>query len=416
MKTKILALCLLLTLLGRALPAADESIDFNKARQLAERSKRGETLTPAEEAYITRAKAEHKRQRVTDNPAPAADVGDIDKAKAQAIQQRRQKGEELSAEDKAYLRSAKVAQRASAPAQPRWTERLTPLTELGTAKYKGEDGGLYGGGKNEPPKIHLEAALKVAAKVQPLDAVGKPSKDGKIGLISVGMSNTTQEYSLFKPLADADPAKSPHVVIVDGAQGGRAAIHWVDPQSPLWKTIDERLKTAGLSVRQIQVAWMKQATGNPAKDGDFPQHAKVLQENLVKGLANLKEKFPNLRLVYLSSRIYAGYAKTPLSPEPYVYEEAFSVRWLIQDQIAGKPELNYDAAKGEVKSPLLLWGPYLWADGETPRKADGLIYKREDVRDDDGTHPSDTGRQKVADQLLKFLKRDATAKLWFTKQ
>jgi hypothetical protein len=122
----------------------------------------------------------------------------------------------------------------------------------------------------------------------------------------------------------------------------------------------------------------------------------------------------SVKLAYFTSRIYAGYAKTPLSPEPYVYEEAFAMRWLIQDQIAGKPALNYDAAKGEVKSPLLLWGPYLWADGETPRKADGLIYKREDLRDDDGTHPSDTGRQKVAEQLLMFLKTDATAKSWFT--
>ncbi len=417
MKTKALSLCLLLTLLVRFLPAAEEPIDFQKARQYHERQQRGETLTPAEEAYIKRAKAEHQRQPATGNPAPApsaAGAGDIDREKAQAIQQRRHNGENLSAEDTAYLRRAKAARRANAPAQPKWTEHLTPLTELGGAKYKGEDGGLYGGGTNEPPKIHLVAAMKEAAKVQPLDAGGKPSKDGKIGLISVGMSNTTQEYSLFKPLADADAAKSPRVVIVDGAQGGQAAIHWVDPKSPLWKTVDERLKAAGLSVRQIQVAWMKQATANPAKDGDFPQHAKVLQENLAKGLANLKEKFPNLRIVYLSSRIYAGYAKTPLSPEPYVYEEAFSMRWLIQDQIAGKPELNYDAAKGEVKSPLLLWGPYLWADGETPRKADGLIYKREDLRDDDGTHPSDTGRRKVADQLLRFLKSDATAKSWFT--
>ena len=88
------------------------------------------------------------------------------------------------------------------------------------------------------------------------------------------------------------------------------------------------------------------------------------------------------------------------------------MRWLIQDQIAGKSELNFDTSKGEVKSPLLLWGPYLWADGETPRKADGLIYQREDLRDSDGTHPSDSGRQKVADQLLKFFKSDATAKMW----
>jgi hypothetical protein len=417
MKTKTLSLCFLLTLLVRAMPAAEEPIDFDQARQYHERQQRGEALTPAEEAYINRAKAEQHRQKAASNPASAAsaaDAGDFDREKAQTIQQRRRNGEELSAEDKAYLRRAKAAQRASAPVQPMWTEHLTPLTELGTAKYKGEDGGLYGGGKNEPPKIHLQAAMREAAKIQPVDAAGKPSKDGKIGLISVGMSNTTQEFSLFKPLADADVAKSPRVVIVDGAQGGRAAIHWVDPQSPVWKTVDERLKAAGLSAEQIQVAWLKQATANPARDGEFPQHAKVFQENLAKGLANLKERFPNLRLVYLSSRIYAGYARTPLSPEPYVYEEAFALRWLIQDQIAGKPELNYDATKGKVKSALLLWGPYLWADGETPRKADGLIYKREDLRDDDGTHPSDTGRRKVADQLLKFLKSDATAQSWFT--
>ena len=66
--------------------------------------------------------------------------------------------------------------------------------------------------------------------------------------------------------------------------------------------------------------------------------------------------------------------------------------------------------------PLLLWGPYLWADGETPRKADGLICKREDLREGDRTHPSDTGRQKVANQLLKFLKTDPAASGWFVKQ
>ena len=47
----------------------------------------------------------------------------------------------------------------------------------------------------------------------------------------------------------------------------------------------------------------------------------------------LKGRFPNLQLAYVSSRSYAGYATTELNPEPYAYESAFAVRWLIQDQI-----------------------------------------------------------------------------------
>ena len=103
-----------------------------------------------------------------------------------------------------------------------------------------------------------------------------------------------------------------------------------------------------------------------------------------------------------------------LNPEPYAYESAFSVRSLIEDQIKGKTELNFDPKKGQVQSPLLLWGPYLWDDGVTPQKSDGLIWKREDLAGD-GTHPSQSGRQKVAELLLTFLKTDVNAKGWFLR-
>ena len=400
-------------------------VDFDKAGKIFERHKRGESITAEEEAYAKRAMAERKRQQDAGAPAPAkpgtgaVSAGEIDMQKARAIFQRQQSGEKISAEDEAYLQRAMASRgggggKVQAAPPPKWTEHLTPLTELGTAKYKGEDGGLYGGGKNEPPKTHLDAALKESVKIRPLDAEGNPSADGRIGLLSVGMSNTTMEYSRFKQIADADPAKSAKVIVLDGAQGGQTAARWADLQSPMWQKVDERMKAGGLGAKQIQVAWMKQAEAGPAQHGDFPKHAKQLQENLVKGLANLKEKFPNLRIVYLSSRIYAGYATTQLNPEPYAYEEAFTMRWLIQDQIAGKPELNFDPAHGAVKSPLLLWGPYLWADGVTPRKADGLIYTREDLSSGDGTHPADSARTKVANLLLNFLKTDPTAKGWFT--
>lgn len=416
------ALILSCFLFAPAPRAADEAVDFNRARQYFERRQRGETLTPDEEAYVRRAMAERQRQQGAANSGSGGTqgAGDVDMEKARAIFQRQQAGEKLSAEDEAYLRRAKAARSGGGgqrqPAPPPWTQHLTPLTELGAGKYKGEDGGLYGGGRNEPPESHRAAAMQEAAKVRPLDRDGRAAADGKIGLLSVGMSNTTQEFSRFMPIANADPAKSRHVVLIDGAQGGQTGLRWADPKSPLWQKVDERLAAAGLSAQQVQVAWMKQAEAGPAQYGDFPKHARQLQESLVKSLANLRRKFPNLRLVYLSSRIYAGYATTALNPEPYAYEGGFTMRWLIQDQIAGKPELNHDPTRGAVQAPLLLWGPYLWADGMTPRQADGLTYTRGDLSPSDGTHPADSGRQKVAELLLKFLQTDATAKAWFTGQ
>ncbi len=123
-------------------------------------------------------------------------------------------------------------------------------------------------------------------------------------------------------------------------------------------------------------------------------------------------RFPNLQLAYLSSRIYAGHATTALNPEPYAYESAYAVRWTIQRQMAGEPALNADPAKGAVVAPVALWGPYLWADGTSPRASDGLVWQREDFAPD-GTHPSPSGRQKVAALLLRFFQGDPTTQPWY---
>lgn len=87
---------------------------------------------------------------------------------------------------------------------------------------------------------------------------------------------------------------------------------------------------------------------------------------------------------------------------------------LVQHELAGDVDLNFIAKKGAVNSPLLLWGPYSWGDGTTPRKSDGLVWQRSDFVKD-GTHPSNSGRQKVAEQLLKFFKGDAHTRTWFVR-
>jgi len=291
---------------------------------------------------------------------------------------------------------------------------LKPLTEMtANDRYKGEDGGLYGAGKNEPPEAHLKAARSETMKIEPLDANGKPAPNGTIALVSISMSNATQEFSLFKQLADRDPKKSAHVTLVDCAQSGQAMAQWVDPQARAWIEADRRLQGANVSPNQVQVVWVKLANGLPT--GELTEHGRKLQSDTLSVLQNAKVRFPNLRIAYLSSRIYGGWTTRPLNPEPYAYEGAFAVRWLIQDQINGEARLNYHPARGLVKAPVLLWGPYLWADGTTPRKSDGLIYERADLAVD-GTHPSETGRQKVADMLLRFFHTDSLASMWYLKR
>jgi len=288
---------------------------------------------------------------------------------------------------------------------------LKPRTEMSADdRYKDEDGGLYGGGKNEPPPSHAAAARKEIEQIVPRDADGKPAADGMIALVSLSMSNATQEFSTFKPMADRDPQKSPRVTIVDCAQGGQAMAQWVDPKGRAWTEADKRLAAAKVSPNQVQVAWVKLANIMPT--GELSDHGKKLQQDTLALLHNAKTRFPNLRIAYLSSRIYGGYATTRLNPEPYAYEGAFPIRWLIQDQIKGAAGMNYDAARGAVQAPLVLWGPYLWADGTTPRKSDGLVWEQSDLAGD-GTHPSMSGRRKVADLLLRFFKTDPFANPWF---
>jgi hypothetical protein len=288
-----------------------------------------------------------------------------------------------------------------------------PLTEMSANdRYKGQDGGLYGGGTNEPPKEHRQAAKVSLQKIEPLDAAGQPANDGTIGFVSISMSNATMEFSTFKRLADADAEKSSRVTIVDCAQGGQAMAEWVDPRAHTWEEAARRLVAAKVAPEQVQVAWIKLANKRPS--GDLLEHGKQLEKDTLAVIQNAKAKFPNLRVAYLSSRIYGGYATSPLNPEPYAYESAFVVRWLIQRQIKGDKVLNIDKDHGDVRAPVLLWGPYLWADGVTPRKADGLVYRRDDLAAD-GTHPSPAGREKVAKLMLDFFKTDPLAKSWFAK-
>lgn len=411
----------LVSLLGAATlhsQTADTPVDFAKARQLFEKRQGGVTLTAEENAFLEKARAAHDAQMQksggSGQPAPQGQDG-IDWQKAQDLYRREKNGEKLSEADQKYLDHAKEVRNRGGnrggggrPANQRKApDALKPLTDMTAEEsYESEDGGLYGKGSNIPPEPLIKSAETALAQIKPLDAEGKPSDGGKIALVSISMSNATQEFSFFKGIADKDSRKSDKLTIVDCAQGGQTMAAWAQPEGRPWPEAMNRLQAAEVSPQQVQVAWVKLANAGPS--GSKTEHLATLEADTIKVLHLLKERFPNLRIAYLGSRIYAGYASTGLNPEPYAYEGAFAVRHLIQQQISGDESLALS------KSPLLLWGPYLWADGEKGRKFDDLKYTKEDFGSD-GTHPSNSGREKVAKQLLEFFATNPLAKGWFAK-
>ena len=393
-----------------------------------------------------------------------ADDAPIDPVRGRELMQKASRGDSLTADEQAYLDRVKRAIRERAmgkqpgatpsagttrtfSANPDDWKSLVPITDM-TAPYKGEDGGLYGGGKNEPPEAHRAAHLRETEKIVPRDASGEPSPEGKIGLITIGFSNPNIESEDFKRTADADPQKSPCVVIVNGCIGGRSAVMWawdgadilpkpeqerLDKEMDLlrmpkenrktaagvakdtWPTLAQRIESAGLSPKQVQVYWLKHVEANPKPLGEFPAHARTLQADITAVLQIARHRYPNLRVVYLSSRTFGGWSgRESGSPEPYAYESGFGTRWIVQAQMKGDAQLNFDPARGEVKAPLALWGPYLWAQGDSPRKLDGLTWTQGDVRPDQ-LHPNDSGCKKTTTLLLNFFKTNEGASRWFVK-
>jgi hypothetical protein len=277
---------------------------------------------------------------------------------------------------------------------------LTPLTDLKTGRFEGFQGGLYSAGTNVPSKAYLKKGLTYTKLVKPRNASGKAAADGKVVLLSVGMSNTTQEFSEFVREARAVKTDS-HLVIVDGAQGGQDADIVRNPNADYWRVLDRRLAAAGVTGAQVQAVWLKEALKRPTEP--FPNDAKRLQADLHAIVKLLGSRFANLRLVYVSSRTYGGYATTALNPEPYAYQSGFAVKWLVQERIKG-------SLSGR---PWVAWGPYLWTNG-TKGRSDGFVWTCADVRSSDGTHPSPSGQQKVAQLLLKFFSTNATSRAWFS--
>lgn len=151
-------------------------------------------------------------------------------------------------------------------------------------------------------------------------------------------------------------------------------------------------------------------------------------------------RYPSLKQVFVTSRIYGGWANgNPngcLNPEPLAYEEGFAVQRAIVAQINQDANItNSDQYSGQLDyqsngtghAPWFDWAPYLWADGVNVSPGSQLNWCDWSTRNDqhcvgdpgdvrfgdldtnftqyygDQTHPTGWGTGKVAGQLLKWI-------------
>jgi len=108
-----------------AVTAGEPAIDFERARQLLQQQRLGGTLTAEEHEYVQRAREARQKSMAAKARMPG--------------------------------RPARL--------EPRSSTGLVPLCDMSAEdRYQGEDGGLYGGGRNSPPDGHRRAADRVLAQ------------------------------------------------------------------------------------------------------------------------------------------------------------------------------------------------------------------------------------------------------------
>ena len=314
----------------------------------------------------------------------------------------------------------------------------TPLTDFSPGKlYLNTFQGFLYDGSNMPPPDHDAGGRASAAHVRPLDLMGNPSPSGKIVVVGLGMSNWTDELCgavrrrtdpcpphTFLGMAAAD-ARVNHasLVLLDCARSGYDAKKWLDDAYGSYSLcMNGPLASRGVSEGQVQVILWKNANAlggaghtaltpapglSPSAYCAASAHAAVdaciYERHLGTMVRYANARYPNLKQVFVHTRIYAGYASSRLNPEPYAYEYGFANKWFVAAQIRQRRTGAVDPTAGDLSArvaPWVGWGPYFWASGAEPRR-DGLGWSLADF-EGDYTHPSTIGARKVAVLMMDF--------------
>ena len=219
------------------------------------------------------------------------------------------------------------------------------------------------------------------------------ASNNKIIIIAISMSNGFQEFSRFIELYKNHPDVSNQIELINCAVGGSALERWLTEDS-LW----EKCKGKIDDLSAVKVVWAKDANQDTAHGRTLPDPAADyydLIDNIGAISQRIGDEFPSVQAIFHSSRIWGGYVtgeKQAARGEPISYEGGYAINAVIekykQGQLPG--------------SPWVGWGPYIWANGETPNGS-GIFWTLNDFQDGGvNQHPSVNGATKVADALQNF--------------
>ncbi len=243
-----------------------------------------------------------------------------------------------------------------------------------------------------------ETGVAAASAIEPLDSRGLVDlESGRVVMIGIGMSNANRVGGVLQTkLTNAKaPWVSPLFRYVNGAKDSRTAPEWADDTDRYgaWAHVAKQLMTKNLSALQVQAAHVVMTMKNPRVDGPMTEaHMRDI-------ISILLDRYPNVRVVWLSGISYTGYSlglpppDGDRAPEPFVQQDSLLLASLV--------------------GTFPVWTDFYdqWSDGKVPNPVTGLAWHCADVIDD-GVHPSGVGRTQLANYLIARWRDDPVTEGW----
>lgn len=290
-----------------------------------------------------------------------------------------------------------------------------PLTDMGRRTYYGYLGGLYPNAASMPSGQYAADLSEFAGDIVPLDTFGNyNTSKGKIGFIAIGASTCAITMNRLRDKTVGNPLTNPYLAMATATDGGTSVDEIMNAENYVyWDTAFSKLKKNDIDYRQVEVIYFE--TDDSLQTSDFPGRPLLSKDKYAQAMRTFKLKFPNIKLVYLLGRTTA-FIKPKKSgkvtnSEPVPYENGWTCKFVIQDQINGVSGLEYKGAS--AVAPMVTWGWYEWAYGTDQPRNDGFTWTIDDTID--GLHANDEGADTLSTNFQNFLLNDPYASIWYAK-